>query len=226
MTGHDLIAFVDGYITRNETNEPWSLSDYQRKVILLMFAKHYSIRLWSEVKKSGKTFLAALVALYYTMTRPDSEVVCLADDEEQAQSRVFAICVKLCEYNHELRASAKILSSEIRFSSGSVIKAMASEYKGAAGVRQILTIFDELWAYDSERALRLFEEMTPPPTIADAFIFIVSYAGFTGESTVLEKLYYRGLGGKKLSRQYEVTADARLCMFWSHKARQPWQTKA
>jgi phage terminase large subunit-like protein len=118
-----------------------------------------------------------------------------------------------------------MLASEVRFSNGSVVKAMASEYKGAAGGRQVLTIFDELWAYDSERALRLFEEMTPPPTIPDAFVLIVSYAGFTGESTVLEKLYYRGLGGRKLSRKYEVTAHGGLVMFWSHKRRQPWQTK-
>jgi len=226
MTGKALVDFVDSYVPRNERNERWSLSDYQRAVLLLMFAKHYAIRLWSEVKKSGKTFLAALVALFYAMTRPDSEVILLANDEDQSLGRVFATAVKLCEYNPELRASARNLASEIRFSNGSTIKAQASDYKGAAGGRQILTIFDELWAYDSERALRLYEEQTPPPTLAEAFIFIVSYAGFTGESTVLEKLHDRGRKGKRLSRQYEVTADAGLCMFWSHTARQPWQTKA
>jgi phage terminase large subunit-like protein len=225
MNGQDLIDFAEKYITRNEENKAWILSAYQRAVILIMFVKLYSIRLWSEPKKSGKTFLAALVALFYAMTRPDSEVVLLANDEDQSLGRVFATCAKLIEYNQELRASARTLASEIRFTNGSTIKAQASDYKGAAGGRQILTVFDELWAYDSERALRLFEEMTPPPTIPDAFIFIVSYAGFTGESTVLEKLYDRGHKGKRLSRQYEITADAGLCMFWSHTARQSWQTK-
>ena len=136
MTGQDLIDFADKHVTRNEDNKAWTLSKYQRVIIALMFLKHYAIRLWSEPKKSGKTFLAALVAVFYAMTRPNSEVVCLANDQEQAASRVFATAVKIIEYNPDLKSSARCLAGEIRFTNGSVIKAMASDYKGAAGGRK------------------------------------------------------------------------------------------
>src|SRR5262245_48555683 len=112
----DLVAFIDANIRLNEKGKPWALSGHQRTVLALMFARHYSIRLWSEVKKSGKTFLAACIAIFEAVTNADAEVVCCANDEEQAQSRVFATCAALCKYNPELAASARILANEIRFS--------------------------------------------------------------------------------------------------------------
>ena len=54
----------------------------------------------------------------------------------------------------------------------------------------------------------------------------MSYAGFTGESTVLEALYKRGLSGKRIHRTLELYRDAGFIMFWSHKARHPDQTRA
>ena len=71
---------------------------------------HYSIRLWSEVKKSGKTFLAACIAIFEAVTHPDSEVVCVANDEEQAMSRVYATVCQLIKYNSQLAASATVMA--------------------------------------------------------------------------------------------------------------------
>lgn len=227
MTGPELIAFIDQNIKRNEKGEPFpGLSKHQRKVLTLFFAKHYRMRLWSEIKKSGKTFLAASIAIAECFTRRYCEVVNIANDEEQSIGRVFKTCVDLCELNPELKASVvKVTANEIRFSNGSTIKAVSSDYKGQAGGRQVLTIFDELWAFSQERMTRLFDEMRPPPTETGAYILIVSYAGFSGESTVLESLYERGLKGKRVHRNYEVYTDGAFIMFWSHVARQPWQTK-
>src|SRR5262249_55916439 len=199
---------------------------HQRVVLTLMFAKHYLTRLWSEIKKSGKTFLAACILIAECYTRRYCEATIVANDMEQSQSRVFATAVMLCELNPELKASViKVTANEIRFSNGSVIRAVASEYKGAAGGRQVVTCFDELWAFDSERMTRLFDEMRPPPTESGAYILIVSYAGFSGESTVLESLYERAMKAKKIHRTYEVTVDGSFICFWSHTARQPWQTR-
>jgi phage terminase large subunit-like protein len=225
VTMNDVIQFIDANIRLNEKGEPWSLTKHQRVVLAAMYLRYFLIRLWSEIKKSGKTFLAGCIAIKEAVTRADAEVVCVANDEEQAQSRVFATCVALCQKNPELRASVvRITANEIRFSNGSVIRAVASDYKGAAGGRQVLTVFDELWAYDSERMTRLFEELRPPPTEHESYLLIVSYAGFTGESTVLQKLYERGLKGKRVGR-YEVYTDKGMVMFWSHTGRMPWHTK-
>jgi phage terminase large subunit-like protein len=216
-----VIEFADENIKLNEKGKPWSWSKYQRDVLTLAYARHYAIRLWSEVKKSGKTFLAAVIAIWEAITISDTEIVCCANDEEQAVSRVFATVCALIKYNPELSASAKVLTSEIRFTNGSVIRAVSSDYKGQAGGRQRLTIFDELWAFEAERMTRLFEEMTPPATEPGAYILIVSYAGFTSEGELLENLYKRGLKGRRVHKSLECYRAQGLFMFWSHRRRQP-----
>jgi phage terminase large subunit-like protein len=204
MTQTDLIEFADSNIKLNEKGRPWTLSRHQRIVLALMYARHYSLRLWSEPKKSGKTFLAAIIALWEAITNSDTEIICCANDEEQVLTRVFETCTKLIKYNREISTSATVMASQIKFTNGSVIRAVSSDYKGQAGGRQKLTIFDELWAYDSERATRLFEEMTPPVTEPGAYILVVSYAGFVGEGELLESIYKRGLKGRRLHKSLEV----------------------
>jgi hypothetical protein len=94
------------------------------------------------------------------------------------------------------------------------------DYAGAAGGKQGIDVFDELWAYASERARRLWDEMVPPPTKKIACRLTVTYAGFEHESDLLEELYKRGL------RQPEVApglyAGDGLLMFWSHEPIAPW----
>jgi phage terminase large subunit-like protein len=222
----DHVQFIAENIEFNEKGERWQLADYQRVVLGLMFVRHYLIRIWSEIKKSGKTFLAACIVIVEVMSRPNAEAICIANDYEQAQSRVFATAAALFEKNPKLKTSVvKITQSDIRLTNGSVIKAVASDYKGAAGGRQILTVCDELWAFDQERMTRLFEELSPPITEQDAYILIVSYAGHSGESTVLEKLYERGINGKRLSKRLPIYTDGGLFMFWSTTGRHPWHTK-
>src|SRR5262245_33131965 len=46
--------------------------------------------------------------------------------------------------------------------------------------------FDELWAYTSEGARRLWDEMVPVPTRKVSGRLTVTYAGFEGESVLLE----------------------------------------
>jgi phage terminase large subunit-like protein len=60
---------------------------------------------------------------------------------------------------------AKITNNVITFpSTGATITALASDYASAAGANPTITVFDELWAYTSERAQRLWDEMVPVPT--------------------------------------------------------------
>lgn len=229
---HDPAGFIDAYIKRNEKNKPWSLSAHQRAILRLALrfdaAGRLLLRLllWAEMKKSGKTFLAACLGLWWGFTHSHTEIIVCANDLEQSTGRVFATMVKLCEHNAELKRSVKLKAAEIVISNGTIIKAVANDYRGEAGARHSLAIFDELWGYDSERAERLFEEMTPPPTEPDAWLLIVTTAGFSGESRLLERLYQRGLAGERVEADLEVFRDADMVMFWSHTPRQPWQTPA
>jgi phage terminase large subunit-like protein len=115
----NVIQFADENIRLNEKGKPWSWSKYQRDALTLAYQHHYSIRLWSEVKKSGKTFLAAVIAVWEAVTNADSEVVCCANDEEQAVSRVFGTVVALIKYNPELAGSATVQAAVIKFTNGS-----------------------------------------------------------------------------------------------------------
>ena len=177
------------------------------------------------MKKSGKTFLAAVLTLWWAFITANTEIIVAANDLEQSVSRVFRTIVALCRMNPALAGSVTILATEIRVSNGTLITAIASEYRGAAGSRHSLVVFDELWGFQLESAQRLFEELTPPPTEPNAWMLIVTYAGFIGESKLLESLYKRGLAGVRVDDELELYEADELFMFWSHTPRQPWQTE-
>jgi phage terminase large subunit-like protein len=243
----DPIVFADTCVLLNEKGERWTLSPHQRRVLTRAFTRvfppacpicrdpltdaplpcpghlRFTTLLWSEVKKSGKTFLAALLTVWWAVTRPNTEVIVAANDLEQAQSRVFQTCVDLIKKNSALRGLFRIQSEKLFVTNGTVVTAIASDYTSSAGARHSLVVFDELWGYNSENLRRLFEELTPPATERDAWMLIVSYAGFTEESTLLETLYQRGLAGTRVDDALEVYEADGLLMFWAHEGRQRWQ---
>jgi phage terminase large subunit-like protein len=52
----------------------------------------------------------------------------------------------------------------------------------------------------------------------------VSYAGYEGESELLEGIYKRGLAGEQIAP--DLYAAGGLLMFWTHEFTAPWQTEA
>ena len=87
-----------------------------------------------------------------------------------------------------------------------------------------MSCFDELWGYTSERSRRVWDEMTPPPTRKVAFRLTVTYAGFQGESVLLEELYKRGKEQPLIGD--DLYGGDGLLMLWSHKPIAPWQDEA
>lgn len=222
----DPVAFIDAFIPFNEKGLRWTLSPHQRRVITLAMreGRPPGIWIWGEMKKSGKTFVVACLLLWWTYTRPSTEAKVAANDLEQSQGRVFQTAVDLIKKNPHLRASATVRQSTIVLSNGTRITAIPNDYRGEAGSRHSIAVYDELWGYASESSQRLFEELTPPPTEQDAWILIGTYAGYTGESVLLERLYQEGLSGERIDTDLECYQHGRLFMFWSHTPRQPWQT--
>jgi hypothetical protein len=82
--------------------------------------------------------------------------------------------------------------------------------------------FDELWAYNSERLRRLWDETTPVPTKQISARIVTTYAGFEGESQLLKELYEQGLQGEEIAP--DLYAQPGMLMFWSHRPLAPWQT--
>jgi hypothetical protein len=60
----------------------------------------------------------------------------------------------------------------------------------------------------------LFDEAVPVPTIKVSGRLLVTYAGFTNESTLLETLYKRGLQGEEIAP--ELYAQPGLLMYRTH----------
>jgi phage terminase large subunit-like protein len=229
---HDPVGFIDTYITKNEKGLSWSLSRHQRSVLERAFvwdeAGRLRLRLfvWGEMKKSGKSFLAACLTLWWALTNPSTEIIVAANDQEQAQGRVFRTMVALLTHNPVLRQSVTVRVMELLVSNGTLVTAISSEYRSAAGSRHSLYVIDEPWGIVHESAQRLFEELTPPPTEANAWGLLVTTAGWTGESVLLERLYQQGLSGERIDDELELYRAGDLFMFWSHTPRQPWQTEA
>jgi Phage Terminase len=118
-------------------------------------------------RKSGKPTLAALVVLVMVLLRQDgrfAEGFVIANDLDQAVSRVFTVIRRIVEASPLLRHEAKITSDQISFAAlDATIIAIASDAVSAAGGNPVISCFDELWGYTSERSRRLWDEMITSP---------------------------------------------------------------
>ena len=213
-----------------ETGKPFELYPAQRRFLEEAFTLNQEGRLpypelvFSAPKKSGKTAMAAIALLYVVRVigGRNAEGYTLANDLEQSVGRVFQAAVKIIDASPLLRGTAKTTTEKITFADGATITALASDYAGAAGSNPSITVFDELWAYTSERSRRLWDEMVPVPTRKVSVRLTVTYAGFEGESALLEGLYKRGLSAEQIASR--LFRDEGLLMFWSHEPVAPWQT--
>lgn len=174
----DPVAFIHDVLRDPETGKPFEL--YPEQITFLRQALTLTPALtltssgrlpfpelvYSAPKKSGKTAIAAMIAIYCAVVigGPYAEVYCLANDFEQSTGRVFQAAARIVESSPLLRHTAKVVANKITFvSTGSFIQACASDYSGFAGANPTLTICDELWGFTSESSRRLFDESVPSP---------------------------------------------------------------
>jgi len=215
---------------------PIRLREHQIRILKHIFTKNedgrfpYDTIVYSCPKKSGKTLMGALAGLWFALTQePPNEIYVCANDFEQAQARVFAKIAYAVRKNPKL-PSARVTQKEVVFTTtGTRIIALASEYASAAGSNHGLTLWDELWAYSSRNAQRLWDELTPVPTRMNSMRFITTYAGFQGQSDTLWDLYKRGVDSdehmdgegapiKELAG-LPCFANGRLFVYWDHELR-------
>jgi phage terminase large subunit-like protein len=187
----------------------------------------YNEWLYSCPKKSGKTTFEAIVELTMTLLFGGAfpEALILANSQEQGRGRCFEMCCRIVNASPLLKGEALITADKIAFPAfNAVIQVIPSDAGSAAGSNAVCAGFDELWAYTSEAARRLWDELTPPPTRKIACRVTVTYAGYEGESILLEELYRRGLQQPLVGE--DLYGGDGLLMFWSHKPIAPWQDEA
>ena len=197
----DFVSFVENFLVDPITNTSFVLTASEK-----VFARHafktgadgrlvYSEQVYSAPMKSGKTTFAAMLVLYIIriLAGRMGEAILVANDLEQAKGRVFWMIENIIQASPALSADAVITNDRITFrSTNSVIIAISSDYTSAAGANPNIIVRDELWGATSERSRRLWDELPPPPTRQIALRLVVTYAGFEGESALLEGLYKRG----------------------------------
>ncbi len=168
----------------------------------------YSLALWSTLKKSGKTAVNGAICTYLGFDRaPDgSELYTFANSQEQSVGRVFRAMKYAIEHDSYLQARvADELETKIRLTNGTFIQAMAAMHANIAGANPYYSGWTELWGYIHPKELRAWAEMTPPPTVRDSMRVVDTYAGYEGESTLLNNLEDQAKAGRRLySDGFEV----------------------
>jgi phage terminase large subunit-like protein len=226
------VSFIEEVLVNPETGRPFELFAAERAFFERAWMTDSVGRLlypelcFAAPKKTGKTLLAATSILTTTLILGGrfAEGYCVANDLEQAQGRVFQAVRRIVEASPLLRREAEITASRIAFpETGATIAAIGSDYTGAAGANPTISSFDELWGYTSERSRRLWDEMVPVPTRKTSCRLVTTYAGFSGESTLLEELHKRGLAQPQIDT--DLYAGDGLLMFWTHSPVAPWQTE-
>jgi phage terminase large subunit-like protein len=226
-------AFVEEMLVNPETGEPFTLLPCEREFMTHAFVTGddgrllYSEWLYAAPKKSGKTTFAAILTITVIVLYGGrfAEGVIAANDFEQAHSRVHQQVRRIIEASPLLTPEAQIIAGKVTLSaSESTIVAIPSGYASAAGANPNISVFDELWAFTTEAARRLFDELVVPPTRKIACRLIVTYAGFEGESELLIELHRRGMAQPLVGPDLHA-GDGILC-YWTNKVQAPWQTPA
>lgn len=161
----------------------------------------YSLAVLSTLKKSGKTSLNGAIAAYLLFERgpAGSEHYVFANSQDQSVGRVFAMVKYAAERNQRMReACESIQGTSIRLRNGTFIAAQAAVNANVAGANPFASYYTELWGYVHENELRTWDEMTPPPTVVNSIRVVDTYAGYEGESTLLNGIEDRLRAGRRL----------------------------
>ena len=111
----DPIAFIEHVLCDPETGKPFVLSEAERRFLQARLharrrrPAQYPELVFGAIKKSGKTTLAAIIMLTMVLLYGGrfAEGYCVANDLEQAQSRVFAIIKRIVEASPLLRGDCQ-----------------------------------------------------------------------------------------------------------------------
>ena len=204
----------------------------------------YSLVIWSDIKKSSKSTIAAAVNYARAKHTEWGEFYVVANDLKQADSRVAHYLRRGVQLNPKDKGTIRMAGYKITMPSGSFIEAIPIDPSGEAGSNADMITFSELWGANEDAKQNMWAEMTIPPNKhGKAFRWVESYAGFSGQSELLYSLYELGTkkeNGARLlwpDRLYDVTGGeptplelyvnpgAGVICLWNTQPRCPWQTR-
>lgn len=235
----DIAAWLEREFIVAELNAPLILEPYQRAVLREACRRApdgkfiYDLVLWSDIKKSNKSTIAAGVVLYRALHTAWGSFKIVANDLRQANSRVFEYIRRAIELNPSLKRQAEIRNYKITLANHAVIEAVPIDPSGEAGGNDDMISFTELHGVSSAASMRMWSELTIPPN-KHGFgqRWIDTYAGHSGEAPILEMLYAECVQPEKrislpdVPPELEVYASGSKLCLWNTAPRCPWQTPA
>lgn len=207
----------------------------------------YDTVLWSWMKKSAKSMVIAAVCDYVASHKPKASIKLIGNDLKQADSRVGYYLRESIRLGKELgyegsvgekmqdfRRNTIIKPSgyQIIYPNASKIEMIPVDPRGEAGGNDDLMVFSELWGWKHKSHVDMWAEMTISPNrFGYAQRWIDTYAGFEGESPILEGLYEALVkNGVKLdidgNPECYTNAGGNMFATWVTQHHLPWQTRA
>jgi Terminase large subunit, ATPase domain/Terminase large subunit, endonuclease domain len=194
---NDIIRWAEQNFYLAETRKPIVLLDHEKEFLRELFAEPVkNLAVLGQPKKTGKSTMAALIALYTLCNvGTGSEIYLLGPDQEQAELVIYGKIKKAVRLNKELRKTCKIEKRKITHRvNENFILAMACSSTNV-GLAPTLTVFDELWRFTSQEAKDTWNELTNIPAEGRMNLnLVVSYAGRAeDEDGILHGLYKKGM---------------------------------
>lgn len=109
----------------------------------------YTTIVYSAPKKSGKSAVTSAIVKYMAHHYPNSYLACLANDERQANSRLYGPIFTSYRYHRQLGGTFKDESpnlGRVRLTNNTIIESVPVDAAGEAGSQPLMTA----WCYDEE----------------------------------------------------------------------------
>ncbi len=228
--GDDPVEFISREMVIHETIKPLHPVPEQADVLRAMShqtngAFDYSTWLYSAPKKSGKTTIGAGVALWQACRVPNGQIYIIGNDQKQADNLMMQAIRYAIEHNPRLQKHARIVRFTVYLDNDTKIESIPVDPRGEAGMNPTGLFWTEAWGAIGNRPELLWSEATLSPARAgQSFKFVESYAGFKGESLILERLYESIIKqGKPHDRIPELYTNGSSIGYWCTRRNMPWQ---
>lgn len=191
----------------------------------------YAIVVWADVKKSAKSSIAAAVALERASDSHFGTLKIIGNDIKQADSRSAFYARRAVQLNPRLAEKVRLVQYKLIFDNYSIIEAIPIDPTGEAGGNDDLIIYTEAWGLKDKKDLQMYAEMAISPTkYGQSQIWVESYAGYEGESPILENLYESGVKNGHIidlgipGLEVYANEQSKQLTLWNTQPRLPWQT--
>lgn len=225
--------FIEAEVYDPDSGNRLTLHPEQRAVLEAMSERDeagnfkHSLWLYSAPKKSAKTTIGAGVALWQAWQVPRGEIYIIGNDQRQADNRMAQIIRYTILNNPKMKSRVNITKSSFKMEldNGTRIDIIPVDPRGESGMNPTGLFWTEAWGAMGARAEMLWSEATLSPTRSgQSFKFVESYAGYSGQSTVLERLYdgviKRGLPHASIPELYTNGASIG---YWCTRRYLAWQ---